>query len=79
MRPGRSVVILFLVAVCLYLVSYPACREGDAHDQSGFCVIDPFMPPPYLGFEYWSQVGLTLGVVATGLLIAAVMLWRNSK
>ena len=36
------------------------------------------LPPPYLGFEYWSEVGLALGVVATGLLIAAVMHWRNN-
>ena len=77
MRLPRSVTTLFLVAAGLYLVSYPACREGNAHDQSGFCVIRE-LPPPYLGFEYWSEVGLALGVVATGLLIAAVMHWRNN-
>ena len=77
MRLIRSVTTLFLVAACLYLVSYPACREGHAHDQSGFCVIRE-LPPPYLGFEYWSEVGLVVSVMATGLLIAAVTLWRDN-
>ena len=79
MKPVRSVTILLLVAACLYLVSYPACQEGSAHDQSGLCVIDPFMPPPFLGFEYWSEVGIGLGGVATALLIAAMKFWRSSS
>jgi hypothetical protein len=71
--------ILLLVAPCLYCVSYAACSEGAAHDQSGLCVIDPFMRPPFLGFEHWSEVGIALGVGATGLLLAAVMLRRNNS
>jgi len=79
MKVNRGVTVLFLVAACLYLVSYAACGEGEAHDQSGLCVVDPSMPPPFLGFEYWSQVGIALGVGATGLLVAGVMLRRNNS
>lgn len=79
MKLGRGVNVLFLVAACFYLVSYAACSEGDAHDQSGLCVIDPWMPQPFLGFDYWSQVGIALGVGATGLLVASVMLQRNNS
>jgi hypothetical protein len=73
----RIITILVSIAGGLFLISYSACQEGFEHDQSGSCVIDPFMPPPFLGWEYWSQFGITLGVAATGLLIAAFMYWRN--
>ena len=49
------------------------------HDHSGLCVIDPFMPPPFLRWEYWIQFGITLSVAATGLLIAAFLYWRNDS
>jgi len=78
-RPRRVVTNLFIIAVGLFLVAFFACREGSVHDQSGFCVIDPFMPPPFLGFEYWSQVGITLAVAATGMIIAALLYLRNNS
>jgi hypothetical protein len=40
-------------------------------------MIDPFMPPPFLGFAYWSTVGIVLGVLACGLLQAAIMIARE--
>ncbi len=40
-------------------------------------MITPFMPPPFLGFEYWSEVGIALGVLASGLVVAALMLARR--
>ena len=73
----RTITILLSIAGGLLLISYPACQEGLEHDQSGSCVIDPFMPPPFLGCEYWSQFGLMLTVVASGLAIAALLYWRN--
>jgi hypothetical protein len=42
-------------------------------------VFDPFMPPPFLGFEYWSELGIGLAAAATGLVIAAVLFLRNSR
>ncbi|HYW71773.1 MAG TPA: hypothetical protein VE961_12100 [Pyrinomonadaceae bacterium] len=66
-----------MAAAAIYLISLPACREGIAHDQSGLCVIDPAMPPPFLGFEYWEQLGIALSIIATGLAVAAFVLWRN--
>jgi len=77
MQFGRHVRRLLLVAVCAFAASYAACHEGQAHEQSGFCVIDPFMPPPFLEFEYWSSVGIALGVLACGLICAAVMIART--
>ena len=58
------------------VVSHAACEEGLEHEQSGQCVIDPFMAPAFLGFEYWKTVGITLGVVASGLVVASIMLAR---
>jgi hypothetical protein len=40
---------------------------------------DPFMPPPFLGFEYWTEVGVMLGVLATGLFAAVFVSVRNSS
>jgi hypothetical protein len=74
---GRTVKRLVLIAACSSIASFVSCQEGDAHDQSGLCVIDPFMPPPFLGFEYWSTVGIVLGVLACGLLHAAIMIARE--
>jgi hypothetical protein len=79
MRLGLVTRNLLIVAGCFCLVAYSAGREGYAHDQSGLCVIDLSMPPPFLGFEYWSQVGIALAVVATGMVIAVVILWRNNS
>jgi hypothetical protein len=77
--PRRTITILVSIAGALFLISFPACQEGLEHDQSGFCVIDPFMPPPFLGWEYWTQLGITLTVAAGGFLIAAVLYWRNNE
>jgi hypothetical protein len=74
---GRYVRRLLLVAVCAITASYASCHEGETHDQSGLCVIDPFMPPPFLEFEYWSSVGIALGVLAGGLICAAIMIAKN--
>lgn len=71
---SRTVKTLLLVAGLAFVASYTACQEGYAHDQSGFCVIDPFMPPAFLGFEHWSAVGTALTILASGLVIAAVMI-----
>ena len=79
MRPGRVVRNLLIISGSLYAISYAACREDSAHDQSGLCVIDPFMPPPFLGFEYWSEAGIALAVAATGLVVAGVIFWRNNS
>jgi hypothetical protein len=65
---------LLLLGICCSIAACAACQEGVAHDQSGLCVIDFNMPPPFLGFEYWSQVGIALGTLASGLIIAAGML-----
>ena len=65
---------LVLVAILLYAV----CHEGYAHDQSALCVIDPFMTPAFLGFEYWSEVGIALATFASGLIIAAVRIGRDN-
>lgn len=32
------------------------------------------LPPPALGFEYWTQVGIALAIVGSGLAVAAGML-----
>ena len=74
MTLGRPVRVMLLTATILFVVSHAACEEGSEHDQSGLCVIDPFMAPAFLGFEYWSTVGITLGVVASGLVLASIML-----
>ena len=64
-------------AAYLVPLSYEACREGSAHDQSWSCMpVD--MPPPFLGFEYWDQVGIALLVLIAGLVIAAVLIARDS-
>ena len=76
MHFSRTVKALLSAAVLLFVISHVACEEGGEHDQSGFCVIDPFMAPAFLGFEHWKTVGITLGVVASGLVIAAIMLDR---
>ena len=75
----RTITILVSIAGCLFLIAYSACQEGFEHDQSGLCVIDSFMPPPFLGWEYWIQFGITLSVAGTGLLIAAFLHWRNDS
>lgn len=78
MTLGRPVRVRLLTATFLFVVSHAACEEGFEHDQSRLCVInfsvDAFMEPAFLGFEYWSTMGITLGVVASGLVIAAIML-----
>jgi len=35
------------------------------------------MPPPFLGFEYWEQVGIALSVLAAGVIIAVRMLTKS--
>lgn len=69
-----------MTATFLFVFSHAACEEGFEHDQSGLCVIDfsadAFMGPALMGFEYWSTVGTTLGVVASGFVVAAIMLAR---
>jgi hypothetical protein len=75
----RTITILLSIAGGLLLISYPACQEGLEHDQSGLCVIDPFMPPPFLGWEYWYQFGLVVTVAAAGLGFAALLYWRNNS
>jgi len=77
MTLGRRIARLLLGGAAFYLIAIPACNEGISHDQSGFCVIDPFMPPPFLGFEYWTETGLMLAVFATGIVVAAFLFWRN--
>ena len=74
----RTITILLSIAGGLLLISYPACQEGLEHDQSGLCEIT-FMPPPFLGWEYWYQFGLVLTVAASGLAIAALLYWRNNS
>jgi hypothetical protein len=63
---------LIAFAIFVGVIAIRALEEGIAHDQSGFCVIDLNMPPPYLGFEHWQSVGLGLGAVAAGLFIGAI-------
>jgi hypothetical protein len=70
MRVRPVILKLLIVAAVSYVGSYVACQEGYAHDQSGLCVIDPFLPPPFLGFEYWGQVGIALAVAASGIVVA---------
>ena len=67
-------------AAYLVPLSYEACREGFAHDQSSSCTpdFDRALLPPFLGFEYWDQVGIALLVLIAGLVIAAVLLARDS-
>ena len=79
MQLGRRIAVLYLSGALLFLISFHACREGAAHDQSGLCMPDPFMPPPFLGFEYWSEVGIMLGVCAAGLFVAVFLSVRNSS
>ena len=76
MTLGRPVKIMLLAATLLFVVSHAACEEGLEHDQSGLCMIDPSMTPAFLGFEHWSTVGITLGIVASGLVLASIMLAR---
>lgn len=66
--------MLLLIAGMSGIASYKACREGDAHDQSGLCVIDFDAPPPMLGFEYWGEVGIAFGVFGSGVVVAAAIL-----
>jgi len=68
--------LVLLSALC-GIAAIAACEEGAAHDQSGSCVIDPYMPPPFLGFEYWEQVGIALSVLAAGVIIAVRMLTKS--
>jgi hypothetical protein len=77
MRVRPAIVKLLIVAAVSYVGSYLACQEGSAHDQSDFCVIDPFLPPPFLGFEYWSQVGIALAVAASGIVVAIFKVSRD--
>jgi hypothetical protein len=65
---------LLFAAVFFGITSYKACQEGEAHDQSGLCMIDIHLPPPFLGFEYWTTVGIALGALTAGTIIAAGML-----
>jgi len=74
MNAPPTPVRLILLAVLLFIASFAACREGISHDQSGFCVIDPFMPPPFLGFEHWQAVGIALGTAASGIILAILRL-----
>jgi len=78
MTLGRSIARLLLSGAAFYLISIPACQEGFAHDQSGLCMIDESMPPPFLGFEYWTQTGLFLALFGSGLIVAAYLLWRHN-
>lgn len=75
---GR-IVILLLCSAFLFPISFLACREGVAHDQTGLCELDISAPPPFLGFEYWTEVGVILGVLATGLVVAVFVTARNSS
>ena len=75
---GRNVKRLLLFAACSSLASFVTCQEGYEHDQSGLCEIDPFMPPPFLGFESWSSVGIVLAVLACGLFLGAIMIAREN-
>ena len=77
MTKWREVERLLVVAFYCSVASLAACKEGIAHDRAGLCVIDPFMPPAFLGFAYWEQVGIGFAVVAAGVLIAAGMLVRH--
>ena len=79
MQLGRRIAILSLCSAVFSLISFFACREGAAHDQSGSCVIDFSAPPPFLGFEHWTEIGIVLGVVASGLLCAVFLSVRNSS
>lgn len=76
MTVRRPVRVILLTATFLFVVSHAACEEGFEHDQSGLCVIDPFMAPAFLGFEHWSTVGIAMGVVASGLVVASIKLAR---
>ncbi len=78
MQLGRRIAILLSCAAFLFPISIAAGREGFAHDQSFFCeIVD--LPPPFLGFEYWTETGFMLGVFATGLIVAAFLSVRNSS
>jgi hypothetical protein len=68
---------LLLSGAAFWLISIPACSEGISHDQSGLCEILP-MPPPFLGFEYWTETGFALVVIGAGLIVAAYLLWRHN-
>jgi hypothetical protein len=56
----------------LFLLSYQACKEGAAHDYRG-CVFDVTVPPPFLGFEYWTSVGIALAFSGVGVLIGTIL------
>jgi hypothetical protein len=77
MRLGRRITVLLLCSAILFLFSWLACHEGSAYDQSG-CVLDLSLPPPVLGFEYWGESGIMLGVFGMGLVVAVFLSVRNS-
>ena len=79
MQLGRRIAVLFLCSAFLFPISFLACREGAAHDQSGLCEIDISGPPPFLGFEHWTEMGIMLGVLAAGLFVAVFLSVRNSS
>jgi hypothetical protein len=60
----------------LFLFSYHACKEGAAHDRYTGCVIsfdETFPPPPpFLGFEYWTSVGVALALFGIGVLVGTI-------
>ena len=74
MRALRTPARLLILALLLFIASFAACAEGISHDQSGSCVLDPFMPPPFLGYEHWQAVGIALATAASGLILAILRL-----
>ncbi|HET6862275.1 MAG TPA: hypothetical protein VFH91_04485 [Pyrinomonadaceae bacterium] len=68
-----SVRVLLFIGSNLLLLSYKACEEGDAH-LSYSCVPVSDASPPFLGFGEWISVGIFLFVVASGVLVSAVMI-----
>jgi|GEM_PF-3134875 len=68
----------------LFLFSYQACKEGVAHDRYSGCVVnfDESFPliPPFLGFEYWTTVGIALALLGIGMSVGTFLfLLRSSE
>jgi|SRR6185369_11666941 len=79
MTRGVTVRVLLFIGSNLFLLSYQACEEADAHDYYS-CVPVNDAPPSVLGLEGWITVCIFLFVMASGFILSALLVFtRNCR
>lgn len=82
MKISSTASTILVLSGAAFSLSLKATQEGIETSVCDWCcVIEPPLHPPFLGFEYWSEVGTVLFVLSFGFVLAffKVLIEDNRK